>query len=112
MALLIMSVLPCCACCATKSRQVTCKRNCLLFVNLPKAVPKPTSCFRGIPAASFACAPDGATVRRLRHTPCAIPAPHACSTRLRHAVARARNQGVYGRGADLLFADVVDSVSM
>ena len=92
-----MNVLSCCACCATKSRQVTCNRNCLLFVNLPKAVPKPISCFRGIPAASFACAADGAKA-----------APRA----LLHAVARARMQGVRGRGANLLFADVVDSVSM
>ena len=68
-------------------------------MNLPKAVPKPISCFRGIPAASFACAADGAKA-----------AQH--DDALLHAVVRARTQGVRGRGANLLFADVVDSVSM
>jgi hypothetical protein len=79
-----LNVLSCCACCATKSRQVTCNRNCLLLVNLPKAVPKLTSCFRGIPAASFACAADGAEAALY------TPAPHA----LLHAVVRERIQGV------------------
>ena len=64
---------------------------------MPNAVPKPISCFRGIPAASFACAAGGAEA--------ATPCPSL-------AVLMARTQGVHGWGASLLFADVVHPVSM